>query len=143
MTEDTRIKMVIVMRKDLNMRKGKIASQAGHAAMLFLLGGDIQDPDSSVYDEKDYRRRFKLEVRLSWKMRGWLQSDYAKITVSVNSEAELLALIGQARAGGVEVWPVYDNGLTEFHGVKTLTCAAFGPDLASVLDPITGKLPLL
>ena len=31
------IKQVIVMRKDLNMRKGKIAAQAGHACVAALV----------------------------------------------------------------------------------------------------------
>ena len=31
-----RIKQVIVMRKDLNMRKGKIAAQSGHACELAI-----------------------------------------------------------------------------------------------------------
>ena len=32
------IKQVIVIRKDLNMRKGKMVAQGAHAAMMFLLG---------------------------------------------------------------------------------------------------------
>jgi PTH2 family peptidyl-tRNA hydrolase len=38
---------------------------------------------------------------------------------------------------------IYDNGNTEFHGVKTLTAIAIGPDHAEFIDPITGHLQLL
>jgi peptidyl-tRNA hydrolase len=43
----------------------------------------------------------------------------------------------------VQVYQIVDNGLTEFKGMKTLTCAAFGPDYAEVLDEITGHLKLI
>jgi PTH2 family peptidyl-tRNA hydrolase len=120
-------KQVIVCRRDLNMRKGKIASQTAHAAMSFLLRGR---------DGNHFRILTEVES-------AWLSGSFTKIVTYVNSEAELLALVQAGEAAGIEVHAIHDNGLTEFHGVKTLTCAAFGPDYPDKLDPVTGKLPLL
>lgn len=41
------------------------------------------------------------------------------------------------------VLKVKDNGLTQFHGVKTLTAIAIGPDDKSIINEITGHLKLL
>lgn len=122
-------KQVIVCRRDLNMRKGKIASQTAHASMSFLV-------KASLIDGTLHKKLTEVES-------AWLSGSFTKIVAYVNSEAELLALIQAGEAAGIEVHAIHDNGRTEFHGVKTLTCAAFGPDLPSVLDPITGHLSLL
>jgi len=122
-------KMIICVRKDLNMRKGKIAAQVAHASMSFLVKGNLAGA--------------VLHKELSDVESAWLSGSFTKIVAYVNSEAELLALIQAGEAAGIEVHAIHDNGLTEFHGVKTLTCAAFGPDLPEILDPITGHLPLL
>jgi len=38
---------------------------------------------------------------------------------------------------------IVDSGLTEFHGVKTKTCLAIGPNKKEDIDKITGSLKLL
>jgi peptidyl-tRNA hydrolase len=38
---------------------------------------------------------------------------------------------------------IEDNGATEFHGVKTATAVAVGPDWEDRVDAITKDLPLL
>lgn len=123
-------KQVIVVRKDLNMRKGKIAGQVGHAAMMFLT-------KQATIEEQ------KLTVTLSIPQHDWITNSFTKIVPYVNSEDELRSLIQKAKDSGVVVHECIDNGLTEFKGVPTLTCAAFGPDYPELLDPITGHLPLL
>jgi hypothetical protein len=37
---NSNIKQVIVVRRDLNMRKGKLAAQVAHASMKFLIDND-------------------------------------------------------------------------------------------------------
>lgn len=111
------------------MRKGKIAAQVAHAAMKFLVDG--------------YDRSGNLHVAFSPVQDNWLLGQFAKVVVYVESEQALLDLIEKAKELGVDCRPIVDAGRTEFHGVPTLTCAAFGPDEAEKLDPITGLLPLL
>jgi PTH2 family peptidyl-tRNA hydrolase len=131
---DDPIKQVLVIRRDLNMRKGKMIAQGAHAAMSFLLGEGALDESNNSYT---------LITKLSEAAYHWLQGKFTKIVVSAASEAELQALIDKAEEAGIPVYPITDSGATEFHGVPTLTCAAFGPEHASKLDPITGHLPLL
>jgi len=125
------VKQVIVIRKDLLMRKGKMCAQASHASMKFLSDRNTSNDPS------------RMEINLTAAEQRWFKEGFAKITVSVNSEKELGELMNKARKAGIQVCHIIDSGKTEFHGVATLTCAAFGPDEAEKLDPITGELPLL
>jgi PTH2 family peptidyl-tRNA hydrolase len=81
-------------------------------------------------------------VSLTTNEREWLEGTHAKVVVGVDSEAALLELIERATEQDIQCWRMIDNGLTEFHGVPTLTCAAFGPDLSDKLDVLTGTLKL-
>lgn len=114
-------KQVIVIRKDLKMRKGKMAAQVAHASMSFLLA----DLDRTSEEHE------------------WLSGSFAKVVVSVNSEKELEALVHKGREAGIKVFDIVDSGRTEFHGEPTLTCAAFGPAEVSRLDKVTGGLELM
>ena len=125
------VKQVIVVRKDLNMRKGKIAAQVAHAAMKFLV------------DNNEAERGDEVIVKLSPTEAMWLTGSFTKVVVSVDSEDALNDLIMRAELMDVEVHPIIDSGKTEFNGVPTLTCAAFGPCDAKELDIITGNLKLL
>lgn len=126
-------KMVIVVRKDLNMRKGKMCAQCGHAASYFLTSGTVHP----------FKGKNEFTVRLSDVELEWIVGSHAKVVVSCDSEQELRELMQKARASGIRVHEVIDAGKTEFHGEPTLTCAAFGPDNPNKLDKITGELKLL
>ncbi len=134
--------MMIVVRRDLKMRKGKIAAQAGHAAIEAVLmalhkEGRCEDvvstPEGMTLCENG-----KAETPLS----EWFGYGCAKICVYVNSEEELMALAAKAEEKGVLCAVITDAGMTEFHGVPTKTCLALEPLPADVADEITGGLPL-
>lgn len=125
------VKQVIVVRKDLSMRKGKLAAQVAHASMKFLL------------DNNEAERGDEVVVKLSPAEAMWLTGSFTKVVVGVDSEDALQDLVFKAELEGVEVHRIVDNGQTEFHGVPTLTCAAFGPCEGNILDKITGDLKLL
>jgi peptidyl-tRNA hydrolase, PTH2 family len=130
------IKQVIVIRKDLNMRKGKMCSQAAHASLAIFFNR-LQAVNSEAY---------QLDSSSNWNwsaVKEWIEGAFTKITVSCNSEQEMLDLYEQAEDAGLPVSIIYDNGNTEFRGVKTLTAIAIGPDHAEFIDPITGHLQLL
>ena len=123
------VKQVIVMRKDLNMRKGKMVAQGGHAAMKFLVDNNSSDSPTV------------LHVELSPAEAQWLFGGaFTKVVLGCDSEDELRELILKAELRGVEVSPIVDSGRTEFNGVATLTCASFGPAYVEDIDEVTGHL---
>lgn len=124
------VKQVVVVRKDLNMRKGKIAAQTAHASMKFLAEAVDEHVPAVI-------RKFTPAEK------AWLGGAFAKVVLYVESEQELRDLIAEGRRRGIDVHPIIDAGRTEFHGVPTLTCAAFGPDEVDRLDAVTGHLKLL
>lgn len=134
------VKQVIVMRKDLNMRRGKQISQGAHASMKVLLDmcktGHYFDGDHECVD-------YTFSVPYQGPIHEWLSNAFTKICVSVNSEAELLEIVDKAQTMGIPVALITDNGATEFNGVKTNTCAALGPWHSETIDILTGHLKLL
>lgn len=129
-------KQVIVMRKDLGMRKGKMIAQGAHASLKVLLeAGQI---------ERDDREGARITLPLDAAALHWLGTGrFTKICVSVDSEAALDEVMARARSAGVPCALIVDSGHTEFHGVPTKTCCAVGPAWADEVDAITGQLPLL
>jgi PTH2 family peptidyl-tRNA hydrolase len=125
-------KQVIVMRKDLGMRKGKMIAQGAHASLKVLLDAGATDPAGTAF-------AIPLEPALA----AWLGGRFTKVCVSVDSEAALDAIVERARAAGVPCALIVDAGVTEFHGVPTKTCCAIGPAWSAAVDEITGALPLL
>jgi peptidyl-tRNA hydrolase, PTH2 family len=119
-------KQVIVMRRDLAMRRGKEIAQGSHASMIWL-ALRIRQPGFTFNDAESQ----------------WLDGSFTKICVRVDSEEELLGVVQKAQQAGVLVYLCVDAGRTEFHGVPTPTCCAVGPDFPERIDPITGHLKLL
>jgi peptidyl-tRNA hydrolase, PTH2 family len=122
-------KQVLVMRKDLKMRTGKLAAQAAHASMGAIL--------SRATIENGV-----MHIPMDAQIGPWLSGLFAKVVLGVESEAELRALHEAAKAAGLPCALIEDSGLTEFKGVPTLTGLAVGPALKSDVDQITGHLPL-
>ena len=125
------MKQVIVVRKDLRMRKGKMCAQVAHVAMAFLTRNN-ESSDPMIF-----------RVRLTQKEVDWLSNGSTKIVVGCDSQLDLERLVQKATDNDVEVHVCVDNGTTEFNGIKTMTCAAFGPDDETIIDEITGNLKLL
>ena len=135
-------KMMIVMRRDLKMRKGKIAAQAGHAcveAVLMALQKEnrLNDIEKSS-DGVELNRDNKINTPLS----EWFHYGCAKVCVYVDSEAELLDIARIATEKGILTAIITDAGMTEFHGIPTKTCLALEPLPCDVADELTGHLSL-
>jgi PTH2 family peptidyl-tRNA hydrolase len=116
-----RFKQVVVMRTDLKMSRGKIAAQAGHAA---------------VSAAEEARKKFS-----DW-WKAWIEEGQCKIAVRAESEQELLELQRKAKEMKLPSALVIDRGLTELPP-DTITCLGIGPAPSSQIDEITGKLHLL
>lgn len=120
MSKNYDYKQVIVLRKDLNMRKGKMCASSAHASLKAVLD-KLNHPD----------------------VKGWLAGRFAKIVVSVDSEDELFKIYNQAKEAGLVCSLIQDAGFTEFNGVPTYTSCAVGPSTVDKVDAITGGLKLL
>ncbi len=126
-------KQVIVIRRDLRMRRGKEIAQGAHASMAWLRQRVMPHlTPAGVADQ----------VPFTEAERAWLDGSLRKVTVKVGSEAELLAVYDRALEAGVLVQLITDRGLTEFGGTPTRTCLAVGPDHDDRVDPVTGDLEL-
>lgn len=136
-------KLVIVVRRDLKMNKGKAVSQGAHAAVgatiQALFGSRLEEADFRL-DEYSYKVRKDAYVDSATK--DWLAGEFTKITVSVENLEELENIETQARNANLNVCKITDNGHTCFDGVPTVTCLAIGPCYASEVDPITRDLKL-
>jgi PTH2 family peptidyl-tRNA hydrolase len=124
-------KQVIILRKDLNMRKGKLVAQGAHASMGAILKQMTVTADNKmVLDLNDAR------------LAPWVTGRFKKICVYVNSEQELLDLHKQATEAGLITSLILDAGLTEFGGVSTYTAVGIGPDSEDKIDAVCKHLPL-
>jgi len=130
------IKQVIVMRKDLGMRKGKMIAQGAHASMKVF------------FDRAEWRSISEIEpycqmwMPLTFSMYEWCRGIFTKICVSVDSEDRLHEVYKQAQDAGLPCALIQDAGKTEFKE-PTYTCCAIGPARDTEVDVITGELPLL
>ncbi len=135
-------KMMIVMRRDLKMRKGKIAAQAGHAcfdAILMALNKEGRHNDFEITSEGI---SLKNTEKPSTPLYDWFMYGCAKVCVYVDSEDALLDIAQKAKEKGIIASIITDAGMTEFHGVPTKTCLALEPLPADIADELTGNLPL-
>lgn len=128
MHEPYSYKMVIVVRKDLNMRNGKLAAQVAHA----VLNSFIDDRNNTL----------PRSISLTKQDIEWLRAGAAKIVVGCASEHELFEIMRAAQAAKLLTSLIKDQGRTEFKE-PTFTCCAIGPALSIDLDKITGHLSLL
>jgi PTH2 family peptidyl-tRNA hydrolase len=130
------VKQVIVVRKDLKMRKGKIGAQCAHAAMAVVM--NEMDKEALAGEKELWGLILDIDEPLYY----WLNGIFTKVVVSCNSEEELLELYEQAKDRELLCSLIQDAGNTEFNGVPTYTCIAIGPDEGAIIDEITGDLPL-
>lgn len=116
------MKQVIVMRTDLNMRKGKMIVQGSHASI-------------GAYEKAQAGPSYDYVIK-------WKQTGTTKICVRVESLEEMQTIHDLAKAAGIVCYCVLDAGRTEFKE-PTYTCLCLGPAPAEEIDKITGNLKLL
>jgi PTH2 family peptidyl-tRNA hydrolase len=135
----SKVKQVLIFRKDLKVRKGKIASQVAHGAVANITNNLVG------YPFKWYKFPF-FYLKFLWlfithaPLRDWLSGRFTKIVLGVPSEYELLQIYTKAKAQGLICSLITDAGLTEFGGVPTKTVVAIGPDESYKIDKLTGHL---
>jgi peptidyl-tRNA hydrolase, PTH2 family len=112
-------KLVLVVRTDLGMGRGKIAAQVAHAAVTAAL---------AARGGRDFR--------------AWLLEGQPKVVLKVGSAEELGQIADAARAAGLAAEIIRDAGRTQL-APGTPTCCAVGPAENSRVDAVTGGLALL
>lgn len=138
-------KQVIVMRKDLGMRKGKMVSQGSHASLgAFLTMFKRHESNNYVNYLLTYNNGNNMDTE-DKVLSSWLDGIFTKICLSVDSEEELVELYEKIKKENplIPIVMIEDAGLTEFHGVKTKTCIGIGPWLSEEIDKFTGHLKLM
>jgi PTH2 family peptidyl-tRNA hydrolase len=122
------VKQVIVWRHDLGCRVGKKMSQAGHAALADLSNA--------------LRTHMDAEGNVSFKLTPaqleWYGTNFRKIVLRVDSEAELMTIYEKAKELGLPTELIIDSGLTEWKE-PTKTCISIGPEEDSKIDAVTGE----
>ena len=117
--EDVDLKMVFCVRGDLKMSPGKVAAQVGHATLgCWQAAG------------RDARWR-------AW-AQAWNYRAAAKITLVVDSEAQLDAIAAAATAADLPHVVIEDAGRTEIPA-GSRTVLGLGPAPIPLIDAITGR----
>lgn len=132
-------KQVIILRKDLNMRKGKMVAQGAHASMKVILDNTVRE--YHLEGSRHVCHEIKIQ-RLDEALLDWINGTFTKICVGVNSYDELMEVFSQAKQAGLPCSLILDAGLTEFDE-PTHTAVAIGPADSDEIDKITGELKLL
>lgn len=111
------LKMVLCVRTDLGMNKGKVAAQCCHACL-----GAYRDA---------------IHTRPTW-VKAWLHRGQAKITLKVQSEELMNNVAAAAIEAGLPAYIVEDAGRTQIPA-GSRTVLAIGPAPVAALDEITGR----
>ncbi|KAI9726829.1 MAG: hypothetical protein M1828_000685 [Chrysothrix sp. TS-e1954] len=116
-------KLVLVVRTDLGMTKGKIAAQCSHATLACYKTLTRSPPGTKL-------------------LRQWERSGQAKVALQVKSEDELELLQAQAVSLGLCAQVIHDAGRTQIAS-GSATVLGVGPAPKSRIDEVTGGLKLL
>ncbi|XP_065551042.1 peptidyl-tRNA hydrolase 2, mitochondrial [Lathamus discolor] len=120
MGESGEFKMVLIVRNDLKMGKGKVAAQCSHAAV-------------SAY--KQVQRR-NPELLKQWEYCG-----QPKVVLRAPDEETLIQLLADAKHLGLTVSLIQDAGRTQI-APGSQTVLGIGPGPADVVDKVSGHLKL-
>ena len=111
------MKLAILVRTDLKMGKGKIASQVGHASVEATLNADSLTRDL------------------------WIKGGMKKIVLKVKDIKELQSCKEKADKNKLQNSFIKDAGKTQIKA--SITCLAIGPDKEEKIDLVTKNLKLL
>ncbi|XP_023688809.1 peptidyl-tRNA hydrolase 2, mitochondrial [Paramormyrops kingsleyae] len=120
MGESGEFKMILVVRSDLKMGKGKVAAQCSHAAVSAYKQVQRRNPDL---------------------LKQWEYSGQPKVVVKAPDEDTLHELLIRAKEFGLPVSLIQDAGRTQI-APGSRTVLGVGPGPADLVDMVTGHLKL-
>ncbi|MBQ9806746.1 MAG: peptidyl-tRNA hydrolase [Clostridia bacterium] len=94
-------KMMIVMRRDLKMRKGKIAAQAGHACIDAILMALNKEDRMNDFEMTSGEMVLKETDKPRTPLSDWFIYGCAKVCVYVDSEEALSDIAQKAKEKGI------------------------------------------
>lgn len=114
-------KQIIIVRKDVEMGKGKLAAQVSHASL------------------SSYQKTLKANMDIA---KAWEREGQKKVVLKVDGLDELLEQFELAKREGIPCELIRDAGHTQIEP-GTVTCVGIGPWEEKKLDELFGKLKLL
>lgn len=114
-------KMVLIVRSDLNMLKGKTGAQCAHAAIMCYEKAAKQQPDL---------------------LSAWLNTGQPKIVLRAESLKEIEKIANEANEKNIIHGMIHDAGRTQV-AAGTITVLGVGPDTISRIDSVARHLRLL
>ncbi|XP_018427031.1 PREDICTED: peptidyl-tRNA hydrolase 2, mitochondrial [Nanorana parkeri] len=120
MGESGEFKMVLVVRNDLKMGKGKVAAQCSHAAV------------------SAYKQLIKRNPEL---LKQWEYCGQPKVVLKATDEDALVELLTQAKQLGLAISLIQDAGRTQI-APGSRTVLGVGPGPSDLVDKVTGHLKL-
>lgn len=108
------LKIVLAVRQDLKMGKGKVAAQCCHAAVACVQSSD------------------------EYYLREWENRGAAKIALKAPDEDTIQNVANAARRAGLNYYVVRDAGRTQI-AAGSITVCGIGPAPVSEIDKITGR----
>lgn len=126
-------KQVIIVRKDIKMRRAAFAATVARASTEFLL------------DCNEFNTNGESRLKLTSEESSWLFGNSKRIVLGVNSEEALKRIMARADAHGLTVCPQYQmkSEEKEYEDCGQLVCVAIGPHEESAIDEITNNLKLI
>ena len=110
--------MVILVRQDLKLPKGKMSAQVAHGAVEAALKSSSE------------------------KVEEWRDEGQKKVVLKVPDEKTMLQYVNKAKIERLVAAVITDAGKTVI-APGTKTCVAIGPDDEEKIDKVTGDLPMM
>ncbi|XP_014668426.1 PREDICTED: peptidyl-tRNA hydrolase 2, mitochondrial-like [Priapulus caudatus] len=121
MDEFGEYKLVIAVRSDLKMGKGKIAAQCSHASVLAYKQTQRKNPEL---------------------LKTWDYTGQPKVVVKVEDEEQMYDLAKHAKSLGLITSMIADAGRTQI-AAGSKTVIGIGPGPKDIVDKVTGHLKLM
>lgn len=121
--KDGHYKMVLIVREDIAIGKGKTAALCAHAAVECYRQASVNTKYRQLYE-------------------SWLSQGQPKIVLRIPNEEQLMSLARSARDAGLIISIIKDAGKTQLCPGTTSTLG-IGPGPKEVIDDLTLSLRLL